>query len=88
MKVVMAILAMLFAGLGYTGIKTAQYAHEHSQMVNTVHALKKERVKIEAEWSQLLLEQKMLADDAIINRAVRDGLDMHLPQEHQIVYLD
>ena len=30
----------------------------------------------------------MLADDPLIDHAVRNGLDMHPPQATQVVYLD
>jgi cell division protein ftsL len=53
-----------------------------------VQSLKKTRDQINAEWTQLLLEQKMLADDSVIDHAVRNGLDMHMPQATQVVYLD
>lgn len=88
MKWIMAILAVLLLGLAYSGVKTAMFSFEQSNRVDSVQTLKRERDKINAEWTQLLLEQKMLADDAVITRAVRQGLDMQLPQAGQVVYLD
>ncbi|WP_072282081.1 cell division protein FtsL [Rappaport israeli] len=88
MKFMVVIFMALFVTLGYLGVKTVQYSQKQSEMVDAVQALKKERDKINAEWTQLLLEQKMLADDAVINRAIREGLDMHLPQSTQVVYLN
>ena len=69
-------------------MKAAKFAHEQSNLVNQVQSLKKTRDQINAEWTQLLLEQKMLADDSVIDHAVRNGLDMHMPQATQVVYLD
>ena len=88
MKSMMVILAVLLCGVCFSGVKAAKFAHEQSNLVNEVQSLKKTRDQINAEWTQLLLEQKMLADDSVIDHAVRNGLDMHMPQATQVVYLD
>jgi cell division protein ftsL len=88
MKLMMFILVLLILGVCYNGIQAAKFAHEQSNLVNEVQFLKKKRDQINAEWTQLLLEQKMLADDSVIDHAVRNGLDMHMPQATQVVYLD
>lgn len=87
MKAMMFIVLALTAMLGVNGVKAVVYAHEHANLVSEVQNLKQSRDKINAEWTQLLLEQKMLADDSVINRAVAHGLEMHLPQATQVVYL-
>ena len=88
MKCMMVILAVLLCGVCISGVKAVKFAHEQSNLVNEVQSLKKTRDQINAEWTQLLLEQKMLADDSVIDHAVRNGLDMHMPQATQVVYLD
>lgn len=87
MKFMMLVVLSLTAALGINGVKTVKYAHEHAHLVSEVQTLKQSRDKINAEWTQLLLEQKMLADDSVISRAVAHGLEMHLPQATQVVYL-
>ncbi|MDO4776620.1 MAG: cell division protein FtsL [Cardiobacteriaceae bacterium] len=87
MKILMLIVLALTGFLGIQGVRTVVYAHEHANLVSEVQMLKQSRDKINAEWTQLLLEQKMLADDSVINRAVAHGLEMHLPQATQVVYL-
>ncbi|MDO4642548.1 MAG: cell division protein FtsL [Cardiobacteriaceae bacterium] len=88
MKIMMFVLTLLLGGVCFSGVQAAKFAHEQSNLVNEVQSLKKTRDQINAEWTQLLLEQKMLADDSVIDHAVRNGLDMHLPQSTQVVYLD
>lgn len=88
MKIMLFIILGLTGFLGFGGVKTVIYAHEHANLVSEVQTLKQSRDKINAEWTQLLLEQKMLADDSVISRAVAHGLEMHLPQATQVVYLN
>lgn len=88
MKFMMLVVLFLTGALGFNGVKTVVYAHEHANLVSEVQTLKQSRDKINAEWTQLLLEQKMLADDSVISRAVAHGLEMHLPQATQVVYLN
>lgn len=88
MKIMMLILTALLGGVCFSGVQAAKFAHEQSALVNEVQSLKKTRDQINAEWTQLLLEQKMLVDDSVIDHAVRNGLDMHMPQATQVVYLD
>lgn len=87
MKFLMLVVLALTGVLGFQGVRTVVYAHEHANLVSEVQTLKQSRDKINAEWTQLLLEQKMLADDSVISRAVAHGLEMHLPQATQVVYL-
>ena len=88
MKIMMLILTALLGGVCFSGVQAAKFAHEQSDLVNEVQSLKKTRDQINAEWTQLLLEQKMLVDDSVIDHAVRNGLDMRMPQATQVVYLD
>lgn len=88
MKIMMLILTALLGGVCFSGVQAAKFAHEQSDLVNEVQSLKKTRDQINAEWTQLLLEQKMLVDDSVIDHAVRNGLDMHMPPATQVVYLD
>ncbi len=84
-------MALLFAGLlgvmAFSGVKTAYYAHQHAALVTQVQDLKAQRDKISAHWTQLLLEQKMLVNDNMIDHVISAGLDLHIPQAPQVVYL-
>ncbi len=88
MKWFALLFAGLFAGVVVSGVKTVYYAHEHAELVTEVQKLKQQRDKINANWTQLLLEQKMLANDAMIDQVVANGIKLHLPQAEQVVYLD
>ena len=72
MKFMMVILAVLLCGACFSGVKAAKFAHEQSNLVNQVQSLKKTRDQI----------------NSVIDHAVRNGLDMHMPQATQVVYLD
>lgn len=87
-KMLTLMIIVLLGVLCFGGVKTVQYTNKQSVLVNEVQSLKKTRDKINAEWTQLLLEQQMLADDSIVDHAVRKNLHMHLPQAAQVVYLD
>ncbi|ABQ13610.1 cell division protein FtsL [Dichelobacter nodosus] len=82
------ILVVLLSGVTYLGLKSAFYAHEHAQLVGQVQSLKQERDKINADWTQKLLEQKTLVNDAMIDKALSQGLNLHMPQSTQVVYLE
>lgn len=88
MKILILAVVVLLGVLCFNGVETVKYANKQSTLVNEVQSLKKTRDKINAEWTQLLLEQQMLADDSIVDHAVRKNLHMHLPQAAQVVYLD
>lgn len=85
-------IALLFAGLlsimACSGVKTAYYAHEHAALVAQVQTLKQQRDRLNDNWTQLLLEQKTLANDTMIGHAVAVDLDLHIPTAVQVVYLD
>ena len=66
MKFMMVILAVLLCGACFSGVKAAKFVHEQSNLVNEVQSLKKTRDQINAEWTQLLLEQKMLASSVMV----------------------
>lgn len=84
-------LALIFAGLlcGATvnGVRTAFFAQEHNSLVAQVHQLKNERDQLNADWTQLLLEQKTLANDHMVEQAIANGLNLHMPEAKQVVYL-
>lgn len=88
MKFLLLIVVGLLATAGYNGVRNAQYAQHHVELVGEIQTLKNGRDLINAQWTQLLVEQKMLADDSIISHMVRTHMDMHLPDSAQVVYLD
>lgn len=88
MKLMLLVVSVLLVVAGYNGVISAQYAQKHSELVGEVQALKEGRDQINAQWTQLLIEQKMLADDSVVSHAVKTGMNMHLPGAAQVVYLD
>ena len=88
MKLMLFVVAVLLVAAGYNGVVDAQYSQQHGQLVGEVQALKEARDQVNAQWTQLLIEQKMLADDSVVSHAVQAGMKMHLPGAEQVVYLD
>lgn len=84
---VVVILGVLLSGATVGGVKAAVAVHENKKKVGEIQELKQSIDKVNAQWTQLLIEQKMLVDNAAITRAVQAELDMRLPEATQVVYL-
>lgn len=84
---VVVILGGLLSGATVGGVKAAVAVHENKKKVGEIQELKQSIDKVNAQWTQLLIEQKMLVDNAAITRAVQAELDMRLPEATQVVYL-
>ncbi|SUO97242.1 cell division protein FtsL [Suttonella ornithocola] len=88
MKWFALLLVVLSAFAIVNGVKTAAYAQDHANLVSEVQSLKLDRDKLNSDWTQLLLEQKTLVNDHAIEKAIADGLNLHMPLAKQVVYLD
>ncbi|UJF24607.1 cell division protein FtsL [Suttonella sp. R2A3] len=86
--VLVSAFALLLAATGYNAVLSTSASQQQGELVNQVQTLKKARNEINTQWTQLLIEQKMLADDSMVSHAVRTRMDMHLPGATQVVYLD
>lgn len=87
MKWLALIFAGLLLGVAVNGIRTAAFAQEHNSLVAQVQQLKNTRDQLHADWTQLLLEQKTLANDHMVEQAIANGLKLHMPDAKQVVYL-
>lgn len=86
--VLVSAFALLLGTTGYHAVLSAAASQQYGELVNEVQMLKKARNDINTQWTQLLIEQKMLADDSVVSHVVRARMDMHLPGATQVVYLD
>jgi cell division protein FtsL len=59
--------------------------HENRALVSERDELRKERQRLEMEWSQLQLEEAALAHHARVERAAREQLGMAEPRDYMIV---
>lgn len=87
MKWLALIFAGLLCGVAINGVRTAVFAQEHNSLVAEVQQLKNTRDQLNADWTQLLLEQKTLANDHMVEQAIANGLNLHVPEAKQVVYL-
>lgn len=87
MKWLALIFAGLLCGVAVNGVRTAVFAQQHNSLVSQVQQLKGERDQLNSDWTQLLLEQKTLANDHMVEQAIANGLNLHMPAAKQVVYL-
>ena len=82
------IISVLIVFIAVQGLSTVSYSQEKIKLTYEVHQLKIERDKLNSKWTQLLLTQKTLLNNHMIERAIKNGLNMTSPASAQIVYLD
>jgi cell division protein FtsL len=59
--------------------------HENRALVSERDELRKERQRLEMEWSQLQLEEATLAHHGRVEKIAREQLDMTEPRDYVIV---
>lgn len=87
MKWLMLIFAGLLCGVAINGVRTADISQKHNELVAQIQKLKTERDQLNSDWAYLLLEQKALVNDHMVEQALANGLNLHIPQAKQLVYL-
>ena len=88
MKTLLFLQCLLLIGVGINSIKIIAYTQQRVSLTGEVHHLKIERDKLNSDWTQLLLTQKTLVNNHMIERAIKNGLQMHAPSSAQVVYLE
>lgn len=82
-----ALIVVWFAVLASAlGVVVAR--HEARAAFRELQVLEQARDQLDIEWSQLSIEQGMLADPANIERLAREKLNMHSPRPEAIVLID
>lgn len=80
------ILGVLAAFLGAGAIQVAESRYQTRQLMSQIQAKKSERDAMRLEWSQLVLEESTLTDEAIIYQVAEKSLNMALPTAQEVVY--
>lgn len=67
---------------------SAVYAkHQSRKLFNQLQGLEEQRDAMNVEWGQLQLEQSTYTMHGKVENAARDRLDMHIPDQQQVVIL-
>ncbi len=83
-----AVLAVSwFAVLG-SALSVVTARHQARDVFRTLQALELARDQLDIEWSQLSIEQGMLADPANIESLAREQLSMRSPRSQAIVLVE
>lgn len=82
----MIILGMLVVSLMVGAVQVAESRYQTRQLMSQIQATKSERDAMRLEWSQLVLEESTLTDEAIIYQVAEQSLNMALPTAQEVVY--
>lgn len=82
----MIILGMLVVSLMVGAVQVAESRYQTRQLMSQIQATKSERDAMRLEWSQLVLEESTLTDEAIIYQVAEQSLNMALPTVQEVVY--
>lgn len=80
------ILGVLVITLAFGAIQVADSRFHARQLMSEIQATKSERDAMRLEWSQLVLEESTLTDEAIIYQVAEKTLNMALPTVQEVVY--
>ncbi|MBS9781167.1 MAG: cell division protein FtsL [Gammaproteobacteria bacterium] len=82
----MIVLGMLVFTLVIGAVQVAESRYQARQLMGQIQAIKSERDAMRLEWSQLVLEESTLTDEAIIYQVAESRLNMALPTAQEVVY--
>lgn len=85
MKAIM-ILGALVVSLAVGAVQVAESRFQTRRLMSRIQAVKAERDMLRLEWSQLVLEESTLTDEAIIYQVAEKNLGMALPKSQEVVY--
>lgn len=85
MKTVL-ILGALVGTLAIGAVQVAESRYQTRQLMSQIQSIKSERDTMRLEWSQLVLEESTLTDEAIIYQVAEQSLGMALPTVQEVVY--
>ncbi len=80
------ILGVLVMTLAIGAVQVADSRFHTRQLMSDIQATKAKRDAMRLEWSQLILEESTLTDEAIIYQVAERNLNMALPTVHKVVY--
>ncbi len=80
------VLGMLVVTLVFGAVQVAESRYQARQLMSQIQAIKAERDAMRLEWSQLVLEESTLTDEAIIYQVAESRLNMALPTAQEVVY--
>ncbi|PIE45657.1 MAG: cell division protein FtsL [Gammaproteobacteria bacterium] len=85
MKVVV-ILGGLVVTLAIGAVQVAESRYQTRQLMSQIQSIKSQRDSMRLEWSQLILEESTLTDEAIIYQMAEKDLGMALPTARAVVF--
>ncbi len=80
------ILSGLVLSLAIGGVQVAESRYQSRQLMSEIQAIKSARDAMRLEWSQLVLEESTLTDEAVIYQVAEKRLGMALPTAQDVVY--
>ena len=80
------ILGALVISLAVGAVHVAESRYQTRKLMSDIHSLKSYRDAMRLEWSQLILEESMLTDEAIIYQVAEKKLGMALPTTRVLVF--
>lgn len=80
------ILGILVVSLAIGAVQVAESRYHGRQLMSQIQAVKSERDTMRLEWSQLVLEESTLTDEAIIYQYAEKRLGMALPTSQDVVF--
>lgn len=85
MKAVVILGGLVFS-LAIGAVQVAESRYQSRQLMAEIQAIKSIRDNMRLEWSQLVLEESTLTDEAIIYQVAEKRLGMALPTAQDVVY--
>lgn len=82
----LVILGGLVATLAVGAVQVAESRYHARQLMSDIQSTKALRDNMRLEWSQLVLEESTLTDEAIIYQVAENNLNMALPTAQDVVY--
>lgn len=80
----------MLGGLVFTlavgAVQVAESGYQAKRLMSQIQSVKSERDQMRLQWSQLVLEESTLTDEAIIYQVAEKRLGMALPTAQQVVY--
>ncbi len=82
----MMILGAMVVSLAIGAVQVAESRYHARQLMSDIQSTKTARDDMRLEWSQLVLEESTLTDEAIIYQMAESNLKMALPTAQDVVY--
>lgn len=80
------ILGGLVMTLAVGAVQVAESRYQTRKLMGQIQSVKVARDNMRLSWSQLVLEESTLTDEAIIYQVAEKNLGMALPTSHEVVY--